>query len=412
MNPVKAIIVGAGNRGTVYGSYAIKHPEAFKVVAVAEPRADVRQSFQKEHQIPDANTFEDGFELYHKGIDADFVMICNQDDQHHAHALAALNAGYPVVLEKPIANTLAQCEEIVQTAKEKQLPLLVCHVMRYTNFYIKIKEMLDRGDIGDIVSITHNENVGYWHAAHSYVRGNWRSESTSSPMLLAKSCHDLDMILHLMGSKCTKLSSFGSLRYFTKENAPEGATARCIEGCKAADTCPFDAQRIYLKPEVTGWPVSVITTDVSQEGRLKALKEGPYGRCVYTCDNDVVDRQVVSMEFEHGETVSFSMNALSSSISRVTTIFGTKGEISGRLEDFKFTKKTYLNDQTEEIEVPRGENSELHSGGDFNFMQAVCAYFSGANTHQVITGEEAFLGHKLCFLAEQARHQGTVVDVQ
>ena len=195
-----------------------------------------------------------------------------------------------------------------ETARKRGKVLSVCHVLRYTPFFSKIKELLDKGCIGRLISIQHNENVGYWHYAHSFVRGNWRNSEDSSPMILAKSCHDMDIMLWLAGADCRSISSYGSLTHFKSENAPEGAPYRCMDGCPVQNECPYYAPRLYLT-ENTSWPTSVISADTGIEARTKALREGPYGRCVYRCDNNVVDHQVVAIEFKNDVTAVFTMSA-------------------------------------------------------------------------------------------------------
>ena len=227
----------------------------------------------------------------------DCAFVCTLDDDHTESATKAMKLGYHLLLEKPMNNTEEECCAIVAAANETKRTLAVCHVLRYTPFYMTLKGLIDQRAVGEVTTINQIENVGYWHQAHSFVRGNWRTVRETSPMILQKSCHDMDIILWLMGKDCMRVQSFGSLGHFNEENTPGGAPQRCLDGCPHAGSCPYYVPKLYMDMNRTGWPVDVITTDLSEAGRRKALEEGPYGRCVYHCDNDVVDRQVVNLEF-------------------------------------------------------------------------------------------------------------------
>ncbi|XP_018408140.1 PREDICTED: uncharacterized protein LOC108783928 [Nanorana parkeri] len=324
---VTAIIVGAGSRGFVYSFYAVNFPKRMKVVGVADPRSCVRDQVKKYHEIDDDNFFEDWKEAAEREKFADAVIITTPDRLHKEPAIAFAKKGYHILLEKPMAVTPEDCCEIVSTCKENGVMLAVGHVLRYHPVSIQIKELIDSGVIGDIVHIQHLEPVGFWHFAHSFVRGNWRNESESTFSLLAKSCHDIDLICYWMGKqRCVKVSSFGALSHFTKENKPSGASSRCLD-CAVENSCPYSAKKIYLNKGHFGWPVSVVCSNgvYDIESLTEALRTGPYGRCVYDCDNDVCTNQVVNMEFEGGKTAAFTMMGFTYALGvRNTTIFGTK----------------------------------------------------------------------------------------
>lgn len=409
MKQLKAILIGAGSRGAkAYAPFALEHPEKIKFIAVAEPDVKRRQDFMQEHGIPLEYGYESYEGLLQKKLEADVIFVCTQDHMHKDPVIMALEAGYDVVTEKPISNTLEDSEEVVKKASKLKRKLVVCHVLRYTGFFGKIKEIIDSGEIGEVVSISLNENVGYAHAAHSYVRGNWRNEALSSPMILAKSCHDTDILQWLIGSPVKKVSSFGGLKHFKKENAPKGSCARCLDGCAVKAECPFDAEKIYMDPEITAWPVNVITADISQEGRHKALLEGPYGRCVYHCDNDVVDHQVAIMEYENGATTSFAMNSLSAKTCRQILVYGDKGQLSGMMEEDTILKQIYgAPEEIVKTEKP-GSSEYAHGGGDAGLMEHVCAYI-GAEDVERIPETDAIVGHRICFAAEDGRKEDRVV---
>ena len=226
MKPITAIVLGAGSRGSTYARYAKDFPGELQIVAVAEPREDRRKILAEELGVPEENRFASWQALLAKQRMADCAFVCTLDDDHTAPALRAMELGYHLLLEKPMSNTEKECRLIADTARQTGRTLAVCHVLRYTPFYMTLKKLIDQGEIGQVEAINQIENVGYWHQAHSFVRGNWRTVRETSPMLLQKYCHDMDIILWLMGRDCKRVQSFGSLRHFTPEQAPQGAPAR------------------------------------------------------------------------------------------------------------------------------------------------------------------------------------------
>ena len=281
----------------------------------------------------------------------------------------------------------------------------------------QLKAILDSGRIGEIVSIQHLEPVGYWHQAHSFVRGNWRNEAASSPMLLAKSCHDLDWIRYVMGKPCAQVSSFGSLKHFRAEERPQGAADRCLD-CSVEPACPDSAARFYLGLVARGkttWPVDVLTSDTTIAGVTEALRNGPYGRCVYACDNDVVDHQVVAMQFASGATATFTMTGFTQQRDRETRIFGTRGELFG--DGSKIVVHDFLTDRTEtiQIEPTRGDTEHAaagHGGGDARLIARFVAAIETGDRTQILSGPtESLESHLMVFAAEEARRESRVVDI-
>jgi len=414
MAPVTLLIVGAGGRGTSYALYATDHPDLAKVVGVAEPRDYHRKRMARRHDIPAGNVFKDWRQAAQRPRFADAVLVCTQDAMHAGPAVAFAAKGYHVLLEKPMAPTEADCRRIVEAALAAPGLFAVCHVLRYTEYTQKLKSLVDSGLIGEVVSMQHLEPVGYWHQAHSFVRGNWRSTAESSPMLMAKSCHDLDWIRYLLGPRCERVASFGSLYHFRKEHRPAGAADRCLD-CGVEAACPYSARRFYLgrlERGEKGWPLRVLTTDLSVEGVTLALREGPYGRCVYACDNDVVDHQVVSMEFTGGRSVTFTMTAFSPVAERKTRLFGTRGSLDGdgrfiEHYDFLTDSKQTFDTQADPEAVKTG-----HHGGDYRLMQAFVAAVATGDRSKILSGPaEALESHLAVFAAERARLEGRVVEV-
>jgi len=410
---LQVVVIGAGNRGTTYSSYATDHPQHMQVVGVAEPIKERRERFKTNFNIPAKQCFITWEDVFKVPKFADAVIVSTPDQLHFGPAMKAMELGYHVLLEKPISPTLDECIAIAERAKKTGVIVAVCHVLRYSPYFKKIKSILETKALGDLVTVDHFEPVGYWHMAHSFVRGNWRKESESSFMLLAKSCHDMDMLRWLISKPCQQIASFGSLKHFKPEHAPAGAAKRCIDGCKAEPDCPYSALKVYLDMNRKGWPVSVITEDMTLEGRMKALKEGPYGRCVYHCDNDVVDHQVVSMQFEDDITANFTMSGFTPQAgmgNRQTRIMGTHGYLEGNMKGFTLT--TFNGNKTEEFRSDQlgGDAGSGHGGGDLglisNFVEAVRTKNPRLLTSTVDVSVES---HIMAFKGEESRKTGKIV---
>ena len=409
MKPITAVVLGAGSRGSIYSGFAREHPDQLRIVAVAEPREDRRNILAEELNIPESNRFESWQDLLDRPRMADCAFVCTLDDDHTAPAVKAMELGYHLLLEKPMSNTEEECRTIVETANRTGRSLAVCHVLRYTPFYMTLKKLIEQGQIGEVTALNQIENVGYWHQAHSFVRGNWRTVRETSPMILQKSCHDMDIILWLVGKDCKRVQSFGSLRHFNSENAPADAPKRCLDGCTHAEACPYYAPRLYMNMELTGWPVDVITTDLSEAGRRKALEEGPYGRCVYHCDNDVVDRQVVNLEFDGGAVATFTMTAFSADFSRQLKIFGTEGQITADMG----TREIVLHRFWEEKKViPMMECPEVsgHGGGDYGILRDFLHVLREGGESRT-SANVSLQSHLICFAAEKSRKEHIVVEL-
>ncbi|KAM4014990.1 putative oxidoreductase YteT [Anomaloglossus baeobatrachus] len=415
------LIVGAGSRGMCYTYYAVNFPKRMKIVGVADPRSCTKETLKMMHRIDDDKYFDDWREAAKLEKFADAVIIATPDRLHKEPAIAFAKKGYHILLEKPMAVTPEDCCEIVNACKENGIILAVGHVMRYHPVSRKIRELIDSGVIGDIVHIQHMEPIGYWHFAHSYVRGNWRNEEESTFSLLAKSCHDIDLISYWMGDRrCVKVSSFGTLSHFTKENKPEGASSRCLD-CSVEKNCPYSAQKVYLNKASQGnfsWPVSVVCSNGVHdiESLTDELKNGPYGRCVYECDNDVVSNQVVNMEFDGGQTAAFTMMAFTNDLGpRKTAIYGTKGEVrcfgSGPIEVFDFVTNTKTQHLAKTVAfMPM--NLRAHSGADYYLIDSFISAVTNNDPALIITGaDDTLRSHLLVFQAEKSRRESRVVHI-
>ena len=400
-------------RGTfAYGAFAEAHPEHVRFVAVAEPDPERRARFAARHHLPPERCYQSWEDLIAAGQLAPALVCCTMDRLHVAPTVAALEAGYHVLLEKPIAVTPEDCVRVVQASERAHRLLMICHVLRYTPFFSALHAVVRSGRLGEIVAIEHRENVAYWHMAHSFVRGNWGNAGRSSPMILAKCCHDLDILQWMMdGQPVKRLHSFGSLLHFRPDNAPPGAPLRCTDGCPVADECAFYAPRLYLTEDVD-WPTSAISTDLSYEGRLRALQTGPYGRCVYHCDNDVVDHQVVNMEHETGAITTLVMHGHSHLEGRTMRYDGTRATLRGCWGYGGEADLTIHDHRTGGVEmVPLPDGVGGHGGGDGGVMLAFARAVRGAGSEALTSARASLESHLLAFAAERSRLTGATVDM-
>ncbi|HEV7646749.1 MAG TPA: Gfo/Idh/MocA family oxidoreductase [Actinophytocola sp.] len=412
--PVTFAVVGAGQRGFGYGEWIAARPDRGRVLAVAEPRAHQREDFARRHGIPPERAFRSWHELAAAPRLADAAIVTTQDSDHVGPAITLADNGYHLMVEKPLAPTEDECVELVRAVTDAGVLFAVCHVLRYRPYTRLVKRLLDEGRIGDVMSVQHLEPVGYWHYAHSYVRGNWRRSDLASFMLLAKSGHDIDWLRHVVGRPIERVSSFGSLTHFVRARQPAGAADRCVE-CAVEPDCAYSAPRLYLGRLAegrTGWPVDVITDEVTEAGVRAALRDGPYGRCVYACDNDVVDHQVVALEFAGGVTATFTMTAFTPHQDRRTQIFGTRGCLDGdgervRLHDF------VTGEVSEHTASSEGQDASAgHGGGDAGLVEAFTSAVSTGDAAYILSGaEESLESHRAVFAAERARLTGTVQPV-
>lgn len=415
MSPVTLAVIGAGNRGRGYASWAREHPDRCRVVAVADPDPVRRERLAAAHGVEGAAVFADWRELLALGRVADAVLIATPDALHVEPAVAAAARGFHILLEKPMAPTAEGCVQIVEAVRESGVLLAVCHVLRYAPYTRAVKHAVASGRIGEVMSVQHLEPVGFWHHAHSYVRGKWRRAEESSPMLLAKSCHDFDWLQYVLDQPIRRVSSFGRLSHFTPENRPDGAGERCVD-CRVEAVCPYSARRIYLGKYAEGhrgWPLNVLVHDVTEEELAQALRTGPYGRCVYDSDNDVVDHQVVCMEFEGGTTGTFTMTAFNTGGARRTQLFGTAGEL--HCDGQQIIIHDFLSGHREVIDPHSTGDATAaggHSGGDEALMAAFIRAVETQDQRHILSGpEESLASHLAVFAAERARAEGVVIEV-
>ena len=409
-------VIGLGNRGTEYMGF-IKgfHSKKAKIVALCDISQQALDDISPKFGIPKDKQFISTSDFFSKGVISDALIISTQDASHYEITREALLTGYKyILLEKPVSGVEAEYKELRDLAEEKGALLIICHVLRYSNYYSKIKEIISSGKIGDVVSINHTENVGYFHFAHSFVRGNWRDEFTSTPSILAKCCHDIDLIAWFMDSPCETVSSVGGVKFFRKEYAPLGATEFCLGGCKAKDNCPYDAEKFYItdpfyKAKFIKYMKRTLTgkAENTKEDIYNALKYGEYGKCVFLNDNNVCDHQVVTMTFKNGATAVLNLNGLSDKMFRQSHIVGTKGELIGygtKLEMRIFGGKSG--------NVFTGSPAVSgHAEGDIRLVSGFIKLICGETTDlsDITTIDATVISHDIALAAEKSRKNGGVL---
>ena len=403
--PVTVLVIGAGSRGRTYARYAEKFPKSMKIVGVADLNPGRRNAMATKHNIPAGNTYSDFHEALSREKFADAVIIATPDNLHYEPCMKALELGYDVLLEKPVAPTEKECRAILKQAHKYNRIVAVCHVLRYAPYFVAMKQVVDSGALGELVSVQHMEPIQYAHMAHSYVRGNWPLADKTTPIILAKSCHDLDILRWIIDKPCETIAAEGSLHLFKAENAPKGAPERCTDGCPHESECPYSAIDIYERRKRH---LGVFDLPNRNDVALirEKLKTTNYGRCVYRCNNDQCDHYVAIMRFQDGVTASFTMDAFTPWGGRRTRIMGTKGFIEGNMKTFNFYdfrtghKSTW--DQ-KVSEIPEYRDSG-HGGGDHalvrDFLRAVAARDEKILSSTIDVSIES---HVMGFMAEKSR---------
>ncbi len=402
-------IVGFGSRGTMFANLIARDKES-ELVAVAEKYPHNRRKAHEEFGVPEKMCFESAESFFEAGKLCDAVFICTQDAQHYAHAMKALELGYDICLEKPAAVTIEQCVEIRDTANRLGRKVMLTHVLRYSPFYKKIKELIDNGSLGQVVTVNQTENVAYWHFALSYVRGPWRRMEESTPTIIAKCCHDLDIIGWLMGEKCTAVNSFGGLYYYNADHAPEKSAEFCVDCDESVkEKCLYNAYKIYperIKKAVVGGLSEYGDRDIYD---LLADRKHVWGRCVFHGDNDAVDHQVVDMLFESGATAHLTMTAFSERCYRFIKVHGTDGEVFGDVDE-GILHYTPFGGKEQLIDVNVGAEVELddgHGGGDYYLYQDFKEYITTGKPSVSRTSiDKSIESHLIGFLAEESRKNG------
>ncbi|ADY50665.1 oxidoreductase domain protein [Pseudopedobacter saltans DSM 12145] len=416
---ITAVTIGAGSRGTVYGKYALSRPNELKIVGVADPNQYRNDKYAKDHNIVKENRFQTWEDVFRRPKFADAIIISTPDNLHYGPCMKALEMGYDILLEKPIAPTEKECRDILKMAQKTGRIVAVCHVLRYAPYFVKMKELVSKGAIGEIVSVQHLEPIEHLHMAHAYVRGNWHNSKTSTPIIMAKSCHDLDIVRWIVDKPSKHIAAMGDLKWFRKENAPAGSTARCIDGCTVEKECPYSALKHYYRKRIRIRHLDVPTEGITKEEQgniiLEKLKTTNYGRCVYKMDNDQPDHYVTSIQFDNSVTASLSMEAFTSYGGRRTRVMGAMGDLVGDMNelvytDFKTGKRTIFKPKAEDIEEYKDAG---HGGGDMlmvrDFVQAVANQDKSILSSDISVSVES---HMMAFMAEKSRKSKKILAIK
>lgn len=407
MKEITYAILGYGGRGQGFADIIKQNSQLnARVAAVAEPDPDRRRAAVEENGLSPDRVFSSARELLAQSRMADAVINATMDRLHRETAIPAMQKGYHLLLEKPMAVTWEDCVAIENAQRETGVVACVCHSLRYNSFFAGIKKLIDDGAIGDIISFDQLEGVGDVHYTVSFVRGNWSNQSRSTFMLMSKSCHDIDLFSYLVGRKCESVSSFGSLTYFNAGNKPEGAPKFCMDGCPEEETCPYHAGKIFI--EEPFWRIVFPLKD--DESVREYLKDGRFGRCVFQCDNDVVDHQVVNLRYEGGITGTFTMIAFHPG-GRYIRVHGTKGFVEGSLNERVLHHVDFVTGNRTDIKIPTPKSGG-HDGGDYLVLQSLTAAIRKNDPQAVLTTfQESLAGHEIVFAAERSRLENRTVNL-
>ena len=403
---MKAVFVGFGARSQCYADYLFTNGNSFEVAAASDPKDFLRKLAVEKYHCPSEHVYPDWREMLKNGVQGDLLFVCTQDNFHVEPAIEAMKVGYrQLMVEKPIDKDIDKCRQLAEAAAKYGATVQVCHSLRYNNFYRRLKQLLDSGRIGTISCINHLEGVGTFHYTHSFVRGDWCNDA-KSPMILQKCCHDTDLLVWLTGKRCQSLSSYGSLEFFKPENAPEGCTDRCIDGCRYNSTCPYSAMKYLSKYKDHAFREYAVEKEGFTD-TAEALRKGRYGRCVFHCDNNVVDHQVVDLLFEGGVTATLTMCGFSN-FGRETHIMGTMGEIRAYMSDDRIEVYDFRTGDKEVYHVAHPD--ALHGGADYILVQDFikCALGEKEPATQIA---ESIHSHVIAMAAEKSRLEGRTVSL-
>ena len=405
--PTSIVAIGVGNRMRTYMRYVAAHPDVARLVAVVEPDALRRNAMADQFGIPPECRYSDFHEFIKNPVKADVAFICTPERYHFEPCMEAIRSGMHVLLEKPVAQTYEQCRLIDKAARQAKRVVGVCHVLRYHPAFIKVKELVASGRFGRIITITHSEDVGIERTTHSYVRGAMNTESGNNPMLLAKCCHDIDFIAWLTDASCKRLSSFGSRVWFRRENAPAGSATRCVK-CSIEKSCPYSAVELYQRRQQWIKNFDVEEGETIHDAIKRELEEGPYGRCVYHCDNDVVDNQVLTMQMDDGSLINVSMDVFTRRDGRSTDIKMTHGEIVS--DGMKIFTTDFVTGKREVYDYTDISKQPYHAGADLQIVDSFLKTVRGEDPEIPLTTiTDALRSHRLCFEAERSRRSGATI---
>lgn len=428
MKRLKAVLVGAGDRGKIYCNYALVCPTELEIVAVVDINEFKLNEAADRYDVPTECRFTNLDAFINSKIECDFVVNATMDEMHYETAMKIIRAGFNLILEKPITSKVYELKDIERTAMEMNVKVLICHVLRYTPFYRSIKEILDSGRLGKVMNMQLNEHIWHGHFVNAYVRGKWRNEDMcGSGLLLAKCCHDTDLMSWLNNATAPKyVSSFGSRSFFIEKNAPEGSTKYCFE-CPHRDTCMFNAYKFEIEkdfiPYYTWARLNKPLNEITIEEKEEFLKHDVYGQCVYKTDMNIVDKQCVSVEFENGSIATLNMVGGASAAGRHLHVLCEYGEIIGYIEENKYIVRTFNKEKVchedevvdlNEINALNGEDNSVtgHYGGDYNLMKDAVRYFNNESESVSVTKlADSINGHLIVYAAELSRKERRIVEI-
>ena len=408
-------IIGLGARGGLtYASFQTHNSDLMKIVAIADLKEELVEKYKNKFFVKAENCFSSGEELLQKERLSDAIIIASMDKDHYKHVMAAIDKGYDILLEKPISLSLEECLDIQCKAREKGVHIRICHVLRYTAYFRKLKELIQCGIIGDIRGVEHTENIAYWHYAHSFVRGNWKNSKETSPLILQKCCHDTDILTWMIDKVPKRVTSFGELKYFTTENAPKDGPERCDRTCERYDTCPYNAEKFYLEGYINSskerrenfWAYQVLCCGTASLEKLEvALKTTDFGRCVFKCNNDVADHQTVAIEYENGVVATLTVSAFTDKCYRNSKFFGTLGEIEAEDEKGIIRVKVFGKEEQVIDTTKLTDDLSGHNGGDNVLMKSFLMYLQDKKDGLITNPyeENIIISHVLCFAAERSK---------
>lgn len=404
---LKIAAIGLGNRTCKYLLYVKDHQAVVKLVAIVEPDPARLEAIRKMFDLPHGSCFRSYEEFTASQIETDACIIGTPDNLHYPQVLDAMSRGWHVLLEKPMAQTAEQCRKIAEVSKKTGMLVSVCYVLRYQPYFIKFRELVQMPQMGRILSVSHTEKIGNDRTAHTYVRGPWNVSEMDTTVFLSKCCHDVDFVLWLIGNDVRAVSSEGTYNTFTKENVPEGATARCID-CPLEKECRYSAVDVYVRRK--DWIKGFVPGpgETADEAVARALRESRYGRCVYDCPtNDVIDRQVVTLEMASGIKAEIVMECPTEDDHRSTRVECENAVIYG---DERVITVEYRDGREKEVyDYSWTKGMDLHANADLHIVEDfVDAVLSGRDDVRT-SSDQAVVSHVVCFLAEESRLSGNKI---
>ncbi len=406
-NPLGVAVIGAGTRGSHLARQLAYFAPAARIVAVAEPNPERRAQFAREHGLPEAATFSGWEEFANSEMECDAAIIATMDNRHTGPALACLRRKLHLLLEKPMADTFEDCLEIAKAQRDSEAIVSVCHTLRYSDAFRMVKKIALDGRLGRLIHIEHMEAVGHFRFVHNYVRGRWARHESNTFLLLHKCCHDLDFIHWLADGDCRHVSSFGALSFFQPDQAPPGSGTRCLDDCSITKECPYSALRLYVETDLEDWPARDVSPVHSREAHLEAVRRGSWGACVWHAGNNVVDHQVVLLEFENGITATCTLTGYSFTNGRRTRLQGTRGELLYDEAAGRITFKQFSRSEVEEHKVEHP--ASYHPEDKIVVGEWLSAILNRSESRVAVDAREALRSHALVFAAEQSRRQNKVI---